>query len=565
MRDSHVLLRAFVDELVRSGVRHACTSPGSRSTPLVLALARDDRLRSWSHVDERAAGFFALGAAKACGAPAAVACTSGTAAANLLPAVVEAHEAGVPLVVLTADRPAELRDVGAGQTIDQLKLFGTAVRWFVELGADHADAGTVAWVRQLACRVVAAATGATGGRPGPVHVNVPLREPLVPAGPVAGPVPAGRPDGRPWTAVPPRGTARAGSGRLAGLAHGARAPLLVAGRVEHGALGGLAAAAARLGWPLLADPLSGARRGPAAIAHYDALLRSGPPAEPDLVVRIGDLPTSKPLRTWLAGLDPAVAQVAFGPAGVWHDPAAVLHELLDGDPVQELERVGDAVEPAWLERWRAADAQTAAALEAALGSGLSEPAVARRLATALPPDGALVVAASMPVRDVETFWPALDAPPRVLANRGANGIDGTASTAFGVAAAHDGPVALLTGDVTLAHDLGGLLAAGRLGLALTIVLLDNAGGGIFDFLPVSGVEREVYEPHVATPTGLDGATVASLFGLRYAAPAGVEELDAALAAALAAPRTSLVHVRTDRAGNVALHRRCWDAVAAARA
>jgi 2-succinyl-5-enolpyruvyl-6-hydroxy-3-cyclohexene-1-carboxylate synthase len=562
--DTYVLLRAFVDELARCGVRHAATSPGSRSTPLVLTLVRDGRLRCASHVDERCGGFYALGAAKATGVPAVVACTSGTAAANFLPAVVEAHEAGVPLVVLTADRPPELREVGAGQTIDQLKLFGSATRWFVELGTHAATPARLRWVRQLACRVVASALGTGGGRPGPVHVNVPLREPLVTDAPLPAD-PTGRPDGRPFTQIPLPAPARGGApGRLAELAARARRPLLIAGRAEHQDLTELGSAASALRWPLLADPLSRARRGTAAIAHYDALLRQDPDrlGRPDLVVRVGDLPTSKPLRLWLEALGRDVPQVAFGPNGVWHDPAGTLQALLEGDPAGELGALDTPAPAAWLEGWRAADAAAARAIDAALGGGLSEPAAARELATLLPADGTLVVAASMPVRDVETFWPALPGPPRVLSNRGANGIDGTTSTAFGVAAATEGPTVLLIGDVALAHDLGGLLAARRLDVPLTVVVLDNGGGGIFDFLAVA-TQRDAFEEHVATPTGLDVEQIAALFHTHYVAPRDVAGLRAAVQEALAAPRVTLVHVRSDRAQNVALHRRCWEAVRAA--
>ncbi|TML08857.1 MAG: 2-succinyl-5-enolpyruvyl-6-hydroxy-3-cyclohexene-1-carboxylic-acid synthase, partial [Actinobacteria bacterium] len=289
--DTHVLLRGFADELVRSGVRHACTSPGSRSTPLVLSLVRDGRLTVHSHVDERAAAFFALGIAKASGVPAVIACTSGTAAANFLPAVIEAHEAGVPLLVLTADRPPELREVGAGQAIDQLKLYGSAVRWFFEVGTH--DAAAEPWMRALACRAVHATLGAAG-RPGPVHLNFPLREPLV--APVElPPGRGGRADGAPWLARRrARGQAEDLSAWVAAHPHG----VVVAGRAERGQpelAEALARFAAAAGWPLLADPLSWARRGPAAVAHYDALLRSQSfPAT--AVVRVGDLPTSKPLR-----------------------------------------------------------------------------------------------------------------------------------------------------------------------------------------------------------------------------------------------------------------------------
>jgi 2-succinyl-5-enolpyruvyl-6-hydroxy-3-cyclohexene-1-carboxylate synthase len=558
--DTHVLLRAFADELVRSGVRHACTSPGSRSTPLVLALVRDGRLTVHSHVDERAAAFFALGVAKASGEPAVITCTSGTAAANFLPAVVEAHEAGVPLLVLTADRPPELREVGAGQAIDQLKLYGSAVRWFFEVGTH--DASSEPWIRALACRAVHATLGAAG-RPGPVHLNFPLREPLV--APVDLPAGGGgRDDGEPWLlrrdspAVPSNEQLE----RYAGWVRSNPRGVVVAGRAERDQPA-LAAALARFaeaaGWPLLADPLSWARRGNAAVAHYDALLRSEAFAATG-VLRAGDLPTSKPLRAWLAGLE--AEQVAFEPAGVWHDPDATLWTLLGADPVATLEALAERLEPGdpdWLASWKAADAAAAAAIDATLGDALGEPRVARELMALLPHDATLFVASSMPVRDVETFAAVRADPPRVLAHRGANGIDGTVSAAFGAAPASDGPVALLIGDVALAHDLGGLLAAKRLGLALTIVLVDNDGGGIFEFLPVAGAV-DAFEEHVATPTGLDAERVAELFGLDYSAPTDPGAFAAAVTAGLGSGRTTLIHVRTDRKANVTEHRAVWEAV-----
>jgi len=554
--DTHVLLRAFTDELVRSGVRHACTSPGSRSTPLVLALVRDGRLAVHSHVDERCAAFFALGIAKATGMPAAITCTSGTAAANFMPAVVEAHEAGVPLLVLTADRPPELREVGAGQAVDQLKLYGSATRWFFEVGTH--DAGAEPWMRALACRALHAALGASG-RPGPVHLNFPLREPLV--APAELPKGAGgRPGGAPWLARRP--ASREAADISAWVAANPRG-IVVAGRAEHDqpALAeALARFAATAGWPLLADPLSWARRGGAAVAHYDALLRSEPFADahrPDAVLRVGDLPTSKPLRAWLAGL--GAEQVAFEPAGVWHDPDSALHSVLAADPVATLGAVAARGDRSWLEGWTDADAAAGAAIDEALGDALGEPRVARELCALLPPAATLFVASSMPVRDVETFMAARADPPRVLAHRGANGIDGTVSAAFGAAAASDGPVALLIGDVALAHDIGGLLAARRCGLALTIVLVDNGGGGIFEFLPVAGA-TDAFEEHVATPTGLDAERVAELFGLGYAAPHDTATFGAAVGSALGSNRTTLIHVRTDRRANVAEHRAVWEAV-----
>ncbi len=554
--DTHLLLRAFVDELARCGVRDACTSPGSRSSPIVLALVRDGRLRCYSHVDERCGGFFALGAAKAAGRPVAIACTSGTAAANLAPAVIEAHEARIPLVVLTADRPPELREVGAGQTIDQVKLYGSAAKWFFEVGTHDATPERMRWMRMLACRAV---WTALADRPGPVHLNFALREPLVPPTDL-GPDPLpGRSGGRPWLLRSTPGEDAAAAGRaLAIVARDAHRPLVVAGRAEPG-LDAIAAACERLGWPLLADPLSGARRGGAAVAHYDLLLRSAPFAaqqRPDLVLRCGDLPTSKALRAWLDGLGPDVTQMAFDPQSSWQDPSGALHAALAADPVATLTAAAGhapAANPAWLGAWRSADERAAAAIDAVLGDELSEPRVARELGARLPASATLFVASSMPVRDVEGYVAVRADAPRVLCNRGANGIDGTVSSAFGAAAVCEGPVVLLIGDVALAHDVGGLLAARRTSLALTIVLLNNDGGGIFEFLPVAA-ERDAFEEHIATPHGLDFAHAAALYGCSHEQIATVDDLRAALARVPSATGTSILEVRTDRAANLALHR-----------
>src|SRR4051794_32306909 len=301
--DTYLCLRAFVDELARCGLRDAVTSPGSRSTPLVLSLARNPRLRASSLIDERSAAFFALGQAKASGVPSVLSCTSGTAVLNYAPAVYEAFEARVPLLVLTADRPPELRDVGAGQTVDQIEVYGSAAKWFFEVDDHPASPARVRWLRQLACR---AFWTAVDGRPGPVHLNFAFREPLVPdpGGLPDAQLAPGREGGRPWVTRPKVRT-EPGQALLDGLQAALRPrTAIVAGRAERDpALGAAVAAfAERAGFPLLADPLSGARRGPAAIAHYDALLRDPGWATahaPEVVLRVGDLPTSKPLRTWL--------------------------------------------------------------------------------------------------------------------------------------------------------------------------------------------------------------------------------------------------------------------------
>jgi 2-succinyl-5-enolpyruvyl-6-hydroxy-3-cyclohexene-1-carboxylate synthase len=593
----YVLLRALAQELARCGMRAACTAPGSRCAPLVLTLAHEPGLRCFSHIDERCAGFFALGIAKASGLPVAVACTSGTAAAELLPAAVEAQQARVPLLIMTADRPPELRDSGAGQTIDQLKLFGGVPKWFVEVDTHDASPASLRWIRTLACR---AFWTALEGGPGVVHLNFPLREPLV----VEGELPrdeSARGDDAPFVRRPPgRLVAREEMATLRALAEAHPRAVLVAGREERmdrdgPARGPLAAGpadqqdggaraspahaaascAAACGWPLLADPLSGARRGPAAIAHYDLLLREPAFAaemRPQLVIRTGDLPTSKPLRAWLAALAD-VPQVALDPEGAWQDPAQALGHSLALDPATALSELAQraapkqlGADPQWLEAWRGADQLAARAIAGVLEPDpLSEPAVAAELAVLLPEQATLFVASSMPVRDVEAFWPALAAPPRVLCNRGANGIDGTVSSAFGVAAHAAGPVVLLIGDVALAHDLGGLLAARRLGLSLTIVLLNNGGGAIFDFLPLAkaAIARagEIYEQHIATPTGLDFAAAAALYGLDHERIEDAQALREALPRALASKRASILEVPGERSANLALHERAWEAAA----
>jgi 2-succinyl-5-enolpyruvyl-6-hydroxy-3-cyclohexene-1-carboxylate synthase len=555
--DSYLLLRALVDELARCGMQHACTSPGSRNTPIVLTLAREPRIRAWSHVDERCAGFFALGAAKASGRPVAITCTSGTAAANLLPAVIEAHEAGVPLIVLTADRPPELRDVGAGQTIDQLKLYGDAVKWFVELGVPEATSERMRWIRTVACR---AYWTAAEGRPGPVHLNLPLREPLVLDAPLpdAEPGGGGRSDGAPWVSIDAPSRAVSTPAR-----HAFSDVVFVAGTLGHDADLGrrVAECAARAKVPLLADPLSNARRGEAAVAHYDLILRDPAQAAalaPSVVCRVGDLPTSKPLRAWLAGLDQA-HHLSFVAEGAWNDPDGRLRARTLGPLEDLLERVlADEIVPddgEYLARWQAADAAVRTGTEATMAaSGLSEPALAQILGAELPAAATLFVAASMPIRDIETWFPVRDDGPRLLSNRGANGIDGTVSAAFGAAATAGGePVVLLIGDVALAHDVGGLLAARRTGLPITIVLVNNEGGAIFNFLAVAG-ETDAFEEHIATPTGIDFGQIAAAYGCAHHQPADISGLRTALEHALRADRTTIIEVRTERVANRELHR-----------
>ncbi len=432
-----------------------------------------------------------------------------------------------------------------------MKLYGDAAKWFFEVGVHDATPERLRWIRTLACR---AFRTAAGGPAGPVHLNFPLREPLITEEPLPDDD-SGRAGGVPYVITePPHSPAPAGgagphpSGRI----------LIVAGASMQDPAG-VASYAQAQAIPLLADPLSGARRGDAAIAHYDLLLRNQSFTDahrPDYVFRLGDLPTSKPLRAWLARLRD-VPQIAFDPDGTWQDPDAVVGMRL----WRTLPRPDELdVESGWLDSWRSADARSAQAIDSTLAiGGLSEPLVARTLAAGLPADAILYVASSMPIRDIETFVSARPDPPRVIANRGANGIDGSVSSAFGAAAASTGRVVLLTGDLALLHDIGGLLASRRLDLDLSIVVLNNDGGGIFHFLPVA-TQQDAFEQHVATPHGLDLATAAELFGCTHALAETERELQRAVNDTTG---TTIIEVRTDREANLALHRQVAEAAAGA--
>ena len=591
-RAAFAYVGAFVDELARVGVRHVCVAPGSRSTPLALTIADHPALRSWVHLDERSAGFFALGMARVLGAPVALLCTSGTAAANFLPAVVEARSAGVPLIVLTADRPPELRDVGAPQTIDQNRLFGAHAKWFVDVALPEATPDLVRYARTLAGRAAALAAAAPAG---PVHLNFPFREPLVP---VAAEAPAGlsagealawhgRPDGSPWVSVgdaPPQ-PAPETLRRLAARLRAARRPLLVCGPQPDAALAEpLAALARALGAPLLADPLSQTRWGAheltVVIDSYDAALRHDPTAialAPDVVLRLGAPPTSKPLQQFLQRH--ATAWQVVVDAARWPDPALIAAEVVHADALALCEQLRSAIsdgdcsaERDWLATWRRVDDVAGAAL-AEYGAGVSEPFEGRALAevaAAVPAGGTLVVSSSMPVRDLDAFAAGDARPLRVLANRGANGIDGVISTALGAAAAAReqedgaGPLVLVIGDLAFYHDMNGLLAAKLHALDATIVVLNNDGGGIFSFLPQAAHPAH-FERLFGTPHGLEFGPVAALYGARYHRAEGWDALREGVDAGLTGRGLHIVEMRTDRARNVVLHREAWAAVARALA
>jgi 2-succinyl-5-enolpyruvyl-6-hydroxy-3-cyclohexene-1-carboxylate synthase len=568
------LASAFAEELARCGLRQAVLSPGSRSTPLALALWRQPEIDTTVIVDERSAAFFALGAAQASGVPVAILCTSGTAAANYHPAVCEADHSAVPLLVLTSDRPPELRGIGAGQAIDQLKLYGGSVRWFCEVGTHEADDEGLLHHRATACRAFAAARGET--RPGPVHLNFPLREPLAPL-PAEGAVTATDPlalEGRgerPLTAVTPIDMEPSQFLLDEVAKHIAEAEIgvIVAGRQLDPELREPLAHLARVaGYPILAEPTSQLRCGPHDRSHvvtsYDLLLRDERfrgTASPDLVLRFGEMPTSKPLRSWLA--ESGADQIVVDPLGDWNEPTRRAAAILRADPTELAAgwaaRLGEVRPPPAM--WIEAEQAAREAIESDLAEAdvLTEPRLQLALADAYA-DGELVyTASSMPIRDQESFLPSTEADVTFLCNRGANGIDGLISSGIGAAHATGKPTTILTGDLGLLHDIGGLAALRDVSTPVRIVVIDNDGGGIFHFLPQrEALDANEFESLLGTSRCVDAAKAAALFNLTHRKLESLDELPKTLAAG-----TGLIEVQTDRRTNTALHRRLADRVASA--
>ncbi len=574
-RAAYLQCRAFVDELLRSGVRHFCLAPGSRSTPLAMTIARQEDARQWVHIDERSAAFFGLGIAKMLREPVVLLCTSGTAAANFLPAVVEAYYSSVPLIVLTADRPHELRDFGASQTIDQVRLYGGHVKWFVDLPEPEESDELVRYVRAIGARAAATALASPAG---PVHLNWPFREPLVPIAGYEPVAPDERPDDRPYTSVvkaslsPDPDNLKAIHELIASSPRG----LIVCGPQDDPAFPVSVVRLARaIGYPILADPLSGVRCGPRDLSLvldcYDAFLRSSAMVErlsPDVVLRFGPIPTSKPLLQYLQR-HRSCRQISVGAAG-WHDPGQLLSDQVRSEPrlfcdqFAALRTVSAPVEPAasdWVERWRETDRLARETVSAELGEikELFEGRVFHLLADLLPDGAVLFAGNSMPVRDLDSFFPSNSHDLRFLANRGAGGIDGVVSSALGVCAVGAGPLVLVVGDLSFFHDSNGLLAAKKYSLDATIILLNNDGGGIFSFLPQTEQE-EHFETLFGTPHGLDPRPVAELYGAAFESVASWGHFIKAVKTGVSRKGLSIIEAPTERKRNVELHRSIWRSV-----
>lgn len=569
---------AFAARLAALGVTDVVISPGSRSTPLTLCFDAQPGIRTWVQLDERSAGFFALGMGRASGRPAVLVCTSGTAAANYLPAVVEASHAGIPMIVCTADRPPEMRGWGSPQTIDQVGLYGTAVRWSIDLPVpDGAGYGAAdGWAET-------AVAAASGRDPGPVHLNWPLREPLEPVSAVPGPVASSAEPGAAKANEDDGQVPAAELAQLAGIVAECERGVVVAGPWPGGGLDRerrWAAEAKRFaawaGWPLVGEPVTHVRcrshqggnqeRSGGVVATADHLLADealGEALRPDVAVLVGRTATTKPVRLWLERTRPRHV-VLMDPEDRWehavfrltgHVPASVeaLNSIIAGAAPPGRGRDGG-----WLDTWSKLDGAARNAIGAAIdGNPLLSARTARVLVDALPAHAVLVATNSLPVRDLDAF--VFDTGPITCsANRGAAGIDGSASTALGIAAAAPSrTVALYTGDLALLHDLSGLAAAARLGLHLIVVCVDNDGGEIFSLLPVADrIPAQDFERLFRTPHGVDLCGLDGFAGIRASRVSTSTGLGDAVSAAAStrAPGVDLLVVDIDRDDDVTQRR-----------
>jgi len=525
----------LVEELVAGGVESVCISPGSRSTPLTVAFAEHPDVRVFSHLDERSSAFFALGRAKRTGEPTPLVCTSGTAAANFHPAVIEANQSGVPMLLLTADRPPELTDSGANQTVDQEKLYGDAVRWYRDMPEPEATPRKMRMLRTTMARGVAASTGAD---PGPVHLNCRFRKPLEPTvtaedGPASVPedwaggdaLAAGGRDGPFLTTAHGEAVlSDSDRSRVVSAVDSADRGLVVAGPSDGG-LGpdALAELAAATGFPVLADPLSDLRYGPhvdltPVCGGYDGYLGTDATAawpDPDVVLRFGASPTSKPLRHYLRDAD--CRQFVVDPSGRWTEADFTASDLLVADPDRTARAIAREASTrraaAWTERFAVSERAHWETVESACAERYWEGGVLADVTTRAPDPATVFVSNSMPVRDLDRFGEPRTADLTVLGNRGASGIDGITSTALGAGSATDDPLVLVTGDVSYYHDMNGLLALSRCDVDATIVLVDNDGGGIFHILPIE--DHDTFESQFKTPHGLDFEPTGDLYGLEF--------------------------------------------------
>lgn len=561
----------FVDELARAGLKAVCIAPGSRSTPLTLAFARHGGIKIYAHLDERSAAFFALGLALASDEPVALVCTSGTAAANFFPAIVEAHMSRVPLLVITADRPPELRYSGANQTIDQIKMYGDYALWSVDAPLPEANpaALTIRSLRTLANRAYAKANGI---RKGVVHINMPFRKPLEPI-PVAGDaveVPKGaeaRADHQPYTLMVQSSIAPISSDvqLLTDVVQQYERGLIICGPVSpRGSFpGDLTEFAKKIGYPVLADPLSGLRFGVSAGGGYDSYLAYVNAHKPDVIIRFGSIPTSQRLNDFVTQSDLA-HYIHIAGDGEWSDDSHRVTAFIESDTMKLVASVDSKVErgrTSWQSQYCELERATWAATTAGVEAGeYFDGAAVYDVVDLIPPDSTLFVGNSLPVRLLDQFGKPQDKRIHVYANRGASGIDGNISTALGAGAARsDKPLVAIVGDITFYHDMNGLLAVHRNGIPITIVLLNNDGGGIFHRLPIKDFEPSFTDLFVM-PHGLEFEHAAKMYGLEYVRADDRDSFRQAFSESVNNRLSRVIEVRTDVHHDLKRRQEIMDAV-----
>ena len=547
----------FVEELARCGVEHVVIAPGSRSTPLVIAFATHGGFTIHSLIDERSASFFALGIGLRTGVPAALVCSSGTATANFYPAVIEARYSNVPLLVLTADRPPELRDSGANQTVNQINLYGDHALWFVDVAVPESNPSNLMLrsLRTLACRAVSVSTGIESG---PVHLNFPFRKPLEPVSVEADNtfgIPP-RPAGAPFTRlsrgeVAPTATQIT---ELTDLIKGSHRPVMIVGprsvsAPDDALVPIIKQFCDQAHIPLLADPLSNLRYADSgALSAYDLFFTPELLGDqPDLVILLGGMPASKALEEFFVKTD-LESVVLLTPDGRWTDPYHRLTHLIHADVAALLSVLCESgvttASRAWSDHLTMLDIQSRMALAEALPRHWFDGSIVASVAAALPYGAQLVIGNSLPVRHLEQFALSSHKTLRIFCNRGASGIDGTVSTAFGIAVSQDVPTVMIVGDLTFYHDMNGFLAAKRTGAKLVTVVINNDGGGIFRRLPIVDFEP-TFTDLFLTPHGLDFSHAAHLYGINYRLAANESQLLESLAAAMDSDESTIIEVRTD--------------------
>lgn len=559
----------FIDELAANGLRDVVISPGSRSTPLAVLCAEHEQIKDWIVVDERSAAYFALGIAQATKRPVALVCTSGTAAANYFPAVVEAYYARVPLIVLTADRPHELRDIGASQTINQVGMYGDFVKQFFEMAPPSKQETMLSYVRNRALRTVKVART---GKPGPVHVNFPFREPLMPDLSLDNLWASTKGSFSPQLFAGKKELVESELKELSQLISHHPKGLLVCGpQMDEELRISLLKLSEGLDLPVLADPLSQLRTGKEVneniIATYDSLFRSEQIREklkPDYIIRFGAMPISKHYSFFMSEHSDIPQYVVENNDSVREPMNHESHYILaDGarlckDLLKTVPSSLSKQRAAWSEKWQEMDKIAHEELRSAHHSELTEGIAVREVITQLADDSHLFVANSMPVRDVDTFLMPLKKRIHLYANRGVSGIDGTLSSALGVAAT-GAQVTLIIGDLSFYHDLNSLLLAKRYNLPITIVLINNNGGGIFSFLPQSKEEKH-FEHLFGTPLDIDFKHAIAMYGGRYNLVREIDELTPLLQDNKQSNRFSVIEVQTERHENVLWHRRIWESI-----